>query len=311
MVTRTQGLPLTDTGLVRLLEHLPDALLVCRPDGAIVGRNSAATAIFAGVGPMPEHAAQLVPEIEEWGAEGLRTMAEAGELDATFTYPAEPEEGQAPLHLSIRSSTTRNGDDAVRVILSLHDISEERRTQERLRGLSMTDDLTGIPNRRFLKSTLEFEEERARRFGRLLFVMFLDLDKFKMINDLYGHAVGDRAISHFATVLSDNLRRIDTVCRWGGDEFVVVGLCTAIDGALTLLHRILEAVDDRPLVLEDEVLTIRASVGMVVARYGPDSPLRGDALLDEADDLMLKVKDREGIQYLVGEIGDDAESRSG
>jgi diguanylate cyclase (GGDEF)-like protein len=311
MVNRTQGLPLTDTGLVLLLEHMPDALLLCDPAGAILGRNAAANALFSKVDPAPEHLVQLVPEIEEWGPAGLETMADTGELDATFPYPAEPDRGAPVLRLWIRASTTRNADDAPRVLLSLRDLSKEYEIQERLRGLSMTDDLTGIPNRRFMKSTLEFEEERARRFDRLLFLMFLDLDGFKMINDLYGHGVGDRAIAHFATVLKQNVRRIDTVCRWGGDEFVVLGLCTHTDGALTLLHRILAAAADQPLEIGDEVIPLRASVGMVIARYTRETPLRGEQLLDEADNLMLQVKGREGIQYLVGEVDDGLKDAAG
>ncbi len=307
MDNQARALPLTDKGLVRLLGHLPDALVLCDAAGRILGSNTAAATLFDALPPMPTHATQLVPEIEEWGPEGLWTMAEAGELDAVFEYPTEATEGEPRLYISIRTSTTRNGASEPRVLLSLHDISEERKLQARLRDLSMTDELTGIPNRRFLSSTLAFEEERARRFNRTLFVMFLDLDSFKMINDLYGHAVGDQAISHFATILSNNIRRIDTVCRWGGDEFVVVGLCTSADGALTLLNRILKAVDANPLELGDEILTIRASIGMALAHYDSESrPNYGEKLLEEADALMLKVKEREGIQYLVGILGGES-----
>ena len=296
------SLPFSDEIIESTLAALPDALLLCNGAGAVRMANPHAKVLLGSVGPLLEHASQLVPEIEEWGQEGLRIMADAGELDTAFVYPITPADPARQLTLSVRASTllTQSGD--ARVVLSLRDISEERRLQEQLRALSMTDELTGIPNRRFLHSTLAFEEERARRFSKLLFVMFLDIDDFKSINDTYGHPVGDKAIRHFSAVLSDSIRKIDTVCRWGGDEFVVVGLCTTNEGGLTLLHRLLKAMRSNPLMVGDKIVPILATVGMVLARYPSDGGALGEALLQRADELMLQAKAAPGLSYLVGEI---------
>jgi len=303
MISSSQGPPLSDEELARVLSHFPDGLLLCDPTGAILAVNQHAAMLLGADQQLPTHMNLVVPEINDWGDDGLLTMAEAGELEASFQYPPDPPAESQTLTLSVRASTIRNDTGDPRVLVSIRDISEERRLQERLRELSMTDELTGIPNRRFLRATLSFEEERARRFGRMLFVMFLDIDKFKLINDRYGHPVGDRAIKHFATVLADGIRRIDTVCRWGGDEFVIVGLCTTVDGALILLKRLIKAADRAPLPVDGESIRLRASIGMVLAHYGPDASMYGDALVAEADALMLQVKERESIRYLVGEMG--------
>ena len=302
------SVPFSDEIIERTLAAFPDALLLCNGCGAVRMANSRAKALIGAVGPLMEHASQLIPEIEEWGPEGLRIMAEAGELDTAFPYPIEPPDPALQLTLSVRASTLLSQSGDTRVILSLRDISEERRLQKQLRTLSMTDELTGIPNRRLLHSTLAFEEERARRFSKLLFLMFLDLDDFKSINDTYGHPVGDKAIRHFSAVVSDSIRKIDTVCRWGGDEFVVVGLCTTHDGGLTLLHRLLKAMRSNPLMVGDKIVPILATVGMVVARYPSDGGCLGEVLLQRADELMLQAKTDPNLSYLVGEI--DAPSAS-
>jgi len=308
MKTDTVGLPFGDEDLFRLLDHLPDAVLLCEAGGRVLKANGAARKLFGPRWPVPEHAGQLVPEIEEWGPEGLRTMSDAGDINATFEYPPPPNRLSPGLSLALRASCLRNSERDHRVLISMRDISEERRLQERLRRLSMTDELTGIPNRRFFGSTLSFEEERARRFNRMLFVMFFDIDKFKEINDVYGHPLGDRAICHFASILKQGIRKVDTVCRWGGDEFVVFGLCTTTDGALTLLHRLLRALERNPLaIVEDESITLKASVGMTLATYGPEATMYGDALVAEADALMLQVKEMPDLQYLVGELGPGTE----
>ena len=307
MTTDHPGLTFKDGHLSCGLDRLPDALLLCTPGGRVITANQAASTLFGDAFPAPTHAQQLIHELDEWGPEGLLTMARAGELDATFDYPTEPTPDHPTLTLSIRAGSVRNQENETLVLLSLRDISDERRVQVRLRELSMTDELTGIPNRRFLGSTLAFEEERARRFSRMLFVMFLDIDKFKRINDDFGHPEGDRAIQHFSRVLRETIRKIDTVCRWGGDEFVVVGLCTTPEGGETLLRRLLKALDGNPFVVKEQVIPVRASIGMVLTRYGPEAAMYGNALVAQADALMLEVKKRDGIQYLIGDFDPSVE----
>ena len=299
----------SDEIIERTLAAFPDALLLCNACGSVRMANSHAKALIGSVGPFMEHASQLIPEIEEWGLNGLRVMADAGELNTAFPYPTATSDPAQQLTLSVRASTLQIQTGEARVILSLRDISEERRVQEQLRNLSMTDELTGIHNRRFLHSTLAFEEERARRFGKLLFVMFLDIDRLKSINDNFGHPVGDKAIRHFSEVLVDSIRKIDTVCRWGGDEFVVVGLCTTRDGGMTILHRLLKAMRGNPLVVGDKIIPLMATVGMVLARYPSDGGALGEALIKRADELMLQAKAAPDLSYLVSDLDAPATSR--
>lgn len=108
-----------------------------------------------------------------------------------------------------------------------HTNRELATVQEQLRELATTDPLTGCHNRRFLDEALGREVERHRRFGIPLTLLFLDVNRFKQVNDRLGHEVGDRVLRFVARLLKDRLRQVDYVFRWGGDEFVVLMSCRA------------------------------------------------------------------------------------
>lgn len=107
-----------------------------------------------------------------------------------------------------------------------------------LERLAMTDELTGVPNRRHFLARLENERERAVRYGRQATLAMLDLDHFKQVNDRYGHPAGDEVIRHFAELLRSHNRCEDVVGRLGGEEFALLMPETAPSGALALLERI-------------------------------------------------------------------------
>ena len=92
----------------------------------------------------------------------------------------------------------------------------------KLEKLVMLDELTGLPNYRYFKHIFPKELARARRFNNYLSIMVIDVDKFKEINDKYGHLEGDKVIRRVSEVLSENIRRYDVLCRYGGDEFVLL-----------------------------------------------------------------------------------------
>jgi two-component system cell cycle response regulator len=101
--------------------------------------------------------------------------------------------------------------------------------------LALLDPLTGLHNRRFLNDRLPAEIARAARAGAVLSLALIDLDDFKQINDTLGHVAGDRALATFARVLHSSIRRYDTTCRFGGDEFIVLFPdCDAVDATLRL-----------------------------------------------------------------------------
>lgn len=167
---------------------------------------------------------------------------------------------------------------------------EARRARVELERQSITDSLTGALNRRFLNRFLETERARAERYERPIGLLMMDLDDFKSINDTYGHERGDRILVAFADALRGAVRKIDSVIRYGGDEFLVVLPETAVEGADTAAERIRSAVE--AVLLAGDALpaevTISVSAGVAVHHPGDDL----EAKLREADAAMYADKRR-------------------
>lgn len=125
------------------------------------------------------------------------------------------------------------------------------------------DALTGLPLRHGLEEEFERCRAQARRHGELLVLLMLDLDRFKEINDAYGHAVGDRALAHVASLLKGHCRAGEPVIRFGGEEFIALLQTADRATAQRAAHRILQALRDHPLQLpEGLTVAVRASAGM-------------------------------------------------
>jgi diguanylate cyclase (GGDEF)-like protein len=128
--------------------------------------------------------------------------------------------------------------------------------------LSTTDPLTGLWNFRYLSMSLAREIERSTRFDRPLAVLMLDLDHFKLVNDVHGHARGDSVLRELAHRVQEQIREVDTFARYGGEEFVVVLPETTVEGAAQLADRICQAVRREPFLSDGEPpLDITVSVG--------------------------------------------------
>jgi diguanylate cyclase (GGDEF)-like protein len=166
----------------------------------------------------------------------------------------------------------------------------------RLERLSRHDPLTGLLNRRAMGELLTQEEQRVRRLagpntaGQIashMTVLMIDIDHFKQLNDTQGHAAGDRALQHLATVMGSQLRDIDHLARWGGEEFLALLPATSSREALALAERLCERVRSMPLVNEGQRLLLTASVG-VADWLGPHDNLT--ALLGRADAALYAAK---------------------
>jgi diguanylate cyclase (GGDEF)-like protein/PAS domain S-box-containing protein len=163
------------------------------------------------------------------------------------------------------------------------DISDLKRVEEELRALSITDSLTGIHNRRYFQERLTTEMSRVERGGGELSVIMLDIDHFKRINDVHGHAVGDRVLQVVCERIGHRLRRTDVFCRLGGEEFMV--LCPDIDGehAYVLALQLWQGLRSTPI---EGVGTVTASFGIASWRVGEGA----DALLLRADSGVYAAK---------------------
>ncbi|MGZ4715252.1 MAG: PAS domain S-box protein [Acidimicrobiales bacterium] len=169
------------------------------------------------------------------------------------------------------------------------DVTERRRFEADLAYQATHDSLTGLPNRALLLDHLELALARAERDDRLIALLFLDLDRFKMVNDLHGHDAGDDLLAQTARLISEVVRPSDTVARLGGDEFVI--LCDDVDDvehAVAVAHRVAAAIESSPYYIGNTNLAISASIGIAMAAGGAGHP---EALLRDADAAMYRAKD--------------------
>ncbi len=173
--------------------------------------------------------------------------------------------------------------------------------EQRMSYLIFTDPLTDLKNRRFLLSELARESERANRHRHDLSCLMIDIDKFKEINDGYGHQRGDEVLRHIAGLLQRNCRRYDTIGRYAGDEFVVIVPQASLDDAQALAAQLLQRVAESPLEVEGERLDIGVSIG--VSSCNGAEKCSAETLLHHADVALYQAKSQ-GRNRFVAYRGD-------
>jgi two-component system, cell cycle response regulator len=159
---------------------------------------------------------------------------------------------------------------------------------ELLAKLAAFDDLTGSFNRRSMFHHLEAELSRSRRYGRSLAVLMADIDHFKKVNDQHGHLVGDRALRWVATTLQNELRSMDFLCRYGGEEFCAILPETNQPGAARAAERIRSALERQAFAVDGLSLSLTISVG--AAAWTPVDKEEIPDLLARADRALLDAK---------------------
>jgi diguanylate cyclase (GGDEF)-like protein len=158
----------------------------------------------------------------------------------------------------------------------------------RSRDLAMRDDLTKAFNRRFFESYLDEEIERARRYGSVFSVIFLDLDDLKTVNNFFGHLTGSRTLQEVAKRILNAVRGIDKVVRFGGDEFCIILPQTDSEQAAAVANRVRRSIGDSSFKLEPEIeISVTASFG--IATY-PAHAMTKEDLIRQADLAMYRVK---------------------
>jgi diguanylate cyclase (GGDEF)-like protein len=170
------------------------------------------------------------------------------------------------------------------------DLSKSQAKEQETRRSSLQDALTGLPNRVSFEQDLDQGLRQAKRHGWGLAVLFIDIDKFKSVNDSYGHGLGDKVLVMMANRLQSFLRDQDTVSRWGGDEFVCLLLEVKQEADVTRLAKKMASRMAEVCKLDGIILSIRASIG--VAIYPADGET-ADTLFKNADTAMFKAKGTE------------------
>jgi diguanylate cyclase (GGDEF)-like protein len=173
------------------------------------------------------------------------------------------------------------------VLLIFRDISERKLAQQRLEYLAHHDGLTGLPNRTLFFDRLNQTFHHARRYQQLFALLFIDLDRFKFVNDSLGHDVGDLLLQETAERLKELVRSCDTIARMGGDEFtIILSRINEPDNARMVAEKIVAAIG-RPFHLNGHVCSIGASIGISIF---PDDGDSTEMLVKKADTAMYCAK---------------------
>ncbi|ACB51227.1 hypothetical protein cce_1877 [Crocosphaera subtropica ATCC 51142] len=195
------------------------------------------------------------------------------------------------------TSLSHNGDQCTGVVLVFRDITEYKLTTQKLHRQAFYDSLTNLPNRRWFQERLIDAIERVKRNSNYLFaVLFLDLDRFKVINDSLGHQMGDRLLNEVSRRLTHLLRSIDTVARFGGDEFaILLEDIHSRDDAIHVAQRINDSLNS-PFIIDGKEVFTNSSIGIVLSSNGY---LSMDNLIRDADIAMYRAKAKGRACYAI------------
>ncbi|MHC3750189.1 EAL domain-containing protein [Stutzerimonas stutzeri] len=191
-----------------------------------------------------------------------------------------------PQWVQLREVRDANG-SVTHVVAFVSDLSVRRKIEERLRYLTHYDDLTGLANRGLLKERLQEACQRVRRNGRNMAVLYIDLDRFKLLNESLGHEAADALLREVSRRLSQTLGEADTIARLSGDEFVVLlDAYGSLSGLAHLGSRLLQRIR-KPIVIGEQELVISASIGVSLL---PDNSRDAEVLLRQASTAMQQAK---------------------
>ena len=284
------GLREADRRYRDLFDRVPIGLWVADQDGHFLDVNPAMRSILE----LPTVPAEALSDLCADPADQARlrsALAARGTVEQ-FEFPIGRARGvqDAGAWLLATVRVVAEPDAPRRLEGSLQDVTARRRAEEELRRRATHDPLTGLPNRTLLLDRLGHALERLRRNqDRVLAVLFIDLDRFKVVNDSLGHEAGDRLLEELAGRLGGALRPSDTVARFGGDELVVV--CEDLEGeqdAIVVAERIGELIRT-PLAVGGRDVVVTASIGIALAREPGAS---AEALLRDADAALYRAKER-------------------
>jgi diguanylate cyclase (GGDEF)-like protein/PAS domain S-box-containing protein len=200
----------------------------------------------------------------------------------------------ASLTWNISISPLYNRGKLIGIVKTVKDITERKRLEEKLAHTATHDPLTDLPNRALFYDRVSQAIARTKRTGKILAVLFIDLDRFKEINDSLGHYAGDQVLQIIAGRVKSILRDTDTVARLGGDEFLVlVNEISIPENTMEIVQKIMETLR-QPLSVSGRTLRIDASIGLAVY---PDDGEDGWSLIRHADIAMYRAKKSAGIKF--------------
>jgi len=283
-----------------ILDNLYDGIFFLDPEGKITYWNSGATTLtgYQQQDVLNRNYCDIFKPLDKNGNDlceqtccPIRQVLKSERLMEAEAYIRHKEGHLLPI--SIRIAPVREVDRHFVVAVEIYSSNSPRYAMrqrlEELQEMAMHDPLTGIANRRFVEVSLAARLEELKRYGFPFAIMFIDVDNFKRINDVYGHAVGDNVLRMISGTIVNSLRSFDIIGRWGGEEFVGLLINMTEEQLFPVVDRFRRLVENSMLTLVNgSTLQATVSIGATLAQ--PDDSL--EELVERADKLMFESKHR-------------------
>ncbi len=276
--------------LAALVEHASDLVCVVRPGGRIVYTSPAVMRVL-GHSPGDLEGRNIFTFAHPDDLERVKVAAAELTNTPTMSGPIELRVLHANgswRHFEVVATNLVDNPAVNGLVLNARDVSDRVEAAEILATRAYHDELTGLPNRALLLERLREALQHAQERRRMVGVLFLDLDRFKIVNDSLGHTAGDELLREVARRIQDIIRPGDTVARLGGDEFVVIINGMVRRGDAVLAARRLRRAIAKPIKLGSDSTVVTTSLGIAVAE-GHESP---EDLLRDSDTALYRAKDQ-------------------
>lgn len=293
-----------------ILNAMEEGLVTLKATGEIVSSNNAMSVIF-GYDPSEfigmEFQELLFSQTFET-ADDLRHILDE-EVDGTKVYKSDElglckDGSSVPLKIDIREVFL---EQEKHYTVLIRNVSEQYEAEKLIRHMAWHDSLTGLANRNLMSERLDEALKMAKRLKKQVAVMILDLDKFKPVNDLYGHAAGDKLLKVVADRLLKCAREVDTVARLGGDEFAIIFTNIEDDkNIIAIADRILNSIQ-KPAEIDGNIIQIGTSIGISFYPNDADTPVE---LIRMADVALYQAKDDGRRIYRLYDEQMDAETKA-
>jgi diguanylate cyclase (GGDEF)-like protein len=281
-----------------ILDTLREPLVLLNRDQKIISANRSFYNVFK-VTP-GETVGKPIYKLgnNQWNIPILRTLLndivvkniQFDDFEVDFDFPII---GRKIMMLNARGFI-QNDIDSQRILLVIEDITKRKQLEEKLISMAFVDDLTGLYNRRGLFTLSDKLLKMFKREKKGFFMLYVDTDNLKIINDTKGHEVGNKALIDSADILREQFRESDIIARVGGDEFVVLPIVAAGETAQTIISRLQKAVESHNCVNDR---SYRLSLSGGIAYFDPETNSSLEKLLDQADESMFKQKNHKKSHY--------------
>lgn len=275
-----------------VVESANDAIILADSKGAIISWNKGAQFIFGYQDKevLGKKLQIIIPErFKEAHQKGMERYLSTGEprvIGKTVELQGLKKDGnEFPIELSL---ATWQEEGNLYFSSIIRDITERKHAEEKINQMVYLDPLTGLPNRHLLNDRLTQALDQANENKQIIGIMFIDLDRFKYINDTLGHATGDHLLIEVAKRIHSCLGKTDTVCRQGGDEFIVLLPNTTSDGITKKAQKIVDLFS-QSFVLNGHEMFVTPSIGITLY---PSDGRDIETLIKNADTAMYRVKEQ-------------------